>query len=398
MSARTDALAAIADLLSSAFSEKELETPFLKEFSHHGASLEREFRVHLPCLTLDHEKEEGISDGYSNRKHAEERAVCLLARPLQEQEEEGSTPSTRIARSARSLLHNVYHSFAVLVDSRLHAYTNFLASHALSQSAKIGDNFADDFHNERRAVRGIEEKIVMMLATGAHVAAGALAARFEVTQDEGSTVQEGSKFSSKIGFVVAMDFGVPRHNGKNEVVTIAFSTTGTITGTFSPESHKMEAVEIKLDTRHLLNEMVQQAALVVSAVVEIASNACNNGKHQISRSASFLAMPPPSMPIHNKRGVLPPTFASFLKANINGSAGLDLLSKAAAELPVVSPDLSGTGPVWSVVQDFDLEADDEDVTNLSFDQCADIIDTCLFGGDFDDVSERPSKRTKIDGF
>ena len=176
-----------------------------------------------------------------------------------------------------------------------------------------------------------------------------------------------------------------------------FLSSVPFSGTWSCESHKLEAIEIDLDTRQLLNNMIQQAARVVSAVVGIASNACNNGKHQLSRSASFLAMPPPSMPVHCKQQALASKCASFVAPKSGGNAGLDLLCNAAAGLPVVSPDLSGTNKPVLTVQAFDLEADDEDVSNLSFDQCADIIDTCLFGGEFADSSEPPVKRTKIEG-
>jgi hypothetical protein len=105
-------------------------------------------------------------------------------------------------------------------------------------------------------------------------------------------------------------------------------------------------------------------------------------------------MPPPSTP--TKHHTLRPQLASFLEPKSGGNAGLDLLSSAAAELPIVSPDLSGLDKPQLTVQDFDLEPD-EDVSNLSFDQCADIIDTCLLGGGVDDFSERPPKRTKIEG-
>lgn len=169
------------------------------------------------------------------------------------------------------------------------------------------------------------------------------------------------------------------------------------TFSFSPETQKLEGVAIDLDSRQLLISMVQQAARVVSAVVEIASNACNNGKHQLARSASFLAMPPPSLPIHCKQQALPLTFASFVELKSGGDAGLELLCNAAAGLPIVSPDLSGSSKPVLILRDFDLEADDEDVSNLSFDQCANIVDTCLFGGEINDSPERQPKRAKIEG-
>lgn len=168
-------------------------------------------------------------------------------------------------------------------------------------------------------------------------------------------------------------------------------------GTFS-STNKLEAVSISLDTHRLLNQMVQQASRVVSAVVEIASNACNGKQNQMHRSASFLAMPPPCLPVHHRKVAIekaPPRIASFLEAR---PVGLDLLSQAASELPIVSPDLSGEHQQGHAIPSLELEGEggEEDVSHLSVDQCADIVDTCLFGGELAEESlEPPSKRTKI---
>lgn len=177
----------------------------------------------------------------------------------------------------------------------------------------------------------------------------------------------------------------------------------TASGTFSSEAHHaLEAVAIDLDLHRLLGHMIQHAARVVSAVVEIASNACNDdGKHPISRSASFLAMPPPGLPARTgRKRALPFQRRSLIGPEGDGRAGLDLLCRAADVLPVVSPDLTGAAkPDWTV-RSLDLEAgvdDSEEVSNLTVDQCADIVDTCLFGGEFTDSPEPPPKRTKIEG-
>ena len=50
------------------------------------------------------------------------------------------------------------------------------------------------------------------------------------------------------------------------------------------------------------------------------------------------------------------------------------------------------------VPSLELEEEDGDdgVSNLSLDQCADIVDSCLFGGEYA-VGPPPFKRTKIEG-
>jgi hypothetical protein len=150
-------------------------------------------------------------------------------------------------------------------------------------------------------------------------------------------------------------------------------------------------VIIDLDTRELLLQMVHQAALAVTAIVDYASS------HQevtLPRSASFLAMPPPVLPIVHRRNEDTPRFFSIHAPTMSG---LDLLCSAAeAELPVVSPHF---GPV--VIDDLEddyEEEEEEDVFNLSVDQCADIIDVCLFGQHTAVPEERPHKRTKIEDF
>ena len=148
-------------------------------------------------------------------------------------------------------------------------------------------------------------------------------------------------------------------------------------------NHPLESVVIDLDTRELLAQMVQQAAHAVTAIVDLAGH-----EVKLPRSASFLAMPPPALPVpvlHRKKETV--QFSTI------PMSGLELLcSAAASELPVVSPHL---GPV--VIDD--LEEDfDEDVSNLSLDQCADIIDVCLFGEQAVFPEGPPSKRAKIEDY
>jgi hypothetical protein len=157
-----------------------------------------------------------------------------------------------------------------------------------------------------------------------------------------------------------------------------------------------ESVTIELNTRQFLNIMVHNATQVVSTIVEIASNSCSKVAGRLSRSPSSLEMPPPMIP-SGAKNVLPLKFAPFGATKESGTFGLDLLCNAAAELPVVSPVLTGSRiPDVSVV-DFDLTSEDDDVVaKLSVDQCEDIVDTCLFGGDCDKILETPCKRARIE--
>lgn len=117
----------------------------------------------------------------------------------------------------------------------------------------------------------------------------------------------------------------------------------------------------------------------------------------LRRSESFLAMPPPSRIPLRKAGHKQVKFSSSI---LSHEDGLHLLSRAAADLPVVSPHLSATpmSSMSSSIPELALERDyyeGDAVSHLSVDQCADIVDTCLFGEDFS--LEPPCKRTKIEG-
>ena len=166
-------------------------------------------------------------------------------------------------------------------------------------------------------------------------------------------------------------------------------------GTFNDKGILL-AIEIQLDMKDLLKKMMQQASRVVSFVVEttLLSHDDGGGAAMLHRSESFLAMPPPS---HMSIRKPVPDNAKLSSALICREDGLELLSRAAAELPIVSPHLSGAPlPAEScLIPELELENENDAVSLLSVDQCADIVDTCLFGGDFS--LEPPCKRTKIEG-
>ena len=139
-------------------------------------------------------------------------------------------------------------------------------------------------------------------------------------------------------------------------------------------------VEIKLDVHKLLSGLMEQAAHVVTSVAEIASSTLTTVS--MPRSASFLAMPPPD-----------PRSPQRKKASL----GLELLSRAASALPIVSPDsrraVSSDSNNVDQIPSLRLEIaalslppceddDVEDVATFSPDQCADIVDSIF--GDVDD--------------
>jgi hypothetical protein len=161
---------------------------------------------------------------------------------------------------------------------------------------------------------------------------------------------------------------------------------------------------------------MKQASRIVGVVAAM-SNATlfeqDNSLNKILRSDSTAAMPPPL-----------PQLATLPQIQGDNIDGLDLLSKLAAERPIVSPDLSARStPIYKIPgirlgvihgggkhrhqsdeyqdksdEETDLVEDavEEESFTLSPDQCANIVD-CVFG-DLDDVMLMgpPTKKRKLD--
>jgi hypothetical protein len=134
--------------------------------------------------------------------------------------------------------------------------------------------------------------------------------------------------------------------------------------------------------------MISQASLVVSAVVEAVNNGPVIPEPKVSRSSSYLVMPPPPA---KKR----PTASDH--ASISG---LEMLSQAAAGISGGSPPKMSHAAV-DMRQDDScvLVSDDEDqvLSHLSPEQCASIVDGVFRELDDDFCLGPPAKRFKETG-
>jgi hypothetical protein len=181
-----------------------------------------------------------------------------------------------------------------------------------------------------------------------------------------------------------------------------------------PTSQLEEAV-VEIDTPELLAQMMSQASHLVRVVAAVSSASLfqqDDSLNKILRSESTAAMPPPV-----------PQLATHPLMQVDNIDGLDLLSKLAAERPVVSPDLSARStPIYSIPRirldtirdgrkhrfqpdhyqdktdeevDLAMDVAEDESFALSPDQCADIVD-CIFG-DLDDVMlmGAPTKKPRI---
>jgi hypothetical protein len=188
---------------------------------------------------------------------------------------------------------------------------------------------------------------------------------------------------------------MPRSATEIQVIPVSITAPGEAKVTKMQGSSDDKIICINLDTYKLLTDMIHQASRVVAAVVDVANTASIVPESKLCRSSSFLAMPPPQAKARSKNPKSEPSSSS-------SSHGLDLLGKAAAELPIVSPDMSALKarmlqvPSFNLVSEAESETESEhDLSDLSPDQCADIVDGIF--GEFDDaILEPPTKRNKVD--
>jgi hypothetical protein len=167
---------------------------------------------------------------------------------------------------------------------------------------------------------------------------------------------------------------------------ITFFTTGTF------QDSKLVQIQIQLDMHELLAKMMVQASRIVAAVVEVTNNAfvVPEANGDLERRDSYLIMPPP-MPVK-------PTTVKSMPVKptaVRPMGGLELLCRAAADLPIVSPDVSALDAPSRSIPELELTADP--FSGLSPDQCADIVDGVL--GDFDDdfLMGPPMKKARVEG-
>lgn len=152
--------------------------------------------------------------------------------------------------------------------------------------------------------------------------------------------------------------------------------------------------------------MILQASSVIAAVVEEANTSSIVPESKLCRSSSFLAMPPPKPKLKRRHSDL--LSQAEDTSSKNKMHGLDLLSSAAIELPIVSPDIRAKYPQQpSGIPNLNLvldenssanssitttDVDQNDLSDLSAEQCAVIVDGIF--GCFDDDEPQPAKKLK----
>ena len=179
------------------------------------AGLLQRVRIHCPSLSLDHEhqQESECASLKRNRNTTEKYATSLLSRPLSIVAAGADDDNTLLIiqgdssgkeeSAATRLLDNMYKSFAVLVESRIHAYVTLIARHLLSKKPK-----------------DVSERLDRLLTVGAAIYAERRELAFEL--------EPGSKHDAPLRLRVSFDLVMPRPTGEKQVMAISVQTLGSI--------------------------------------------------------------------------------------------------------------------------------------------------------------------------
>jgi hypothetical protein len=193
-----------------------------------------------PALSFKHDQEPIPSNGLDktsstdvrSRQQEQGNAAALLAREIRSSEDEASentngiaTVTSTLSKIPEALLGNVYESFAVLVDSRFRAYSNFLALQGVTLARKDPSFTPAD-------ARGLEQKIEALLLAGSKISVDSVSTHFEesgIMEDDDE--QSASSVSLPFLFRVQINLIVPRTSEETErVVNVSLSAPGQITG------------------------------------------------------------------------------------------------------------------------------------------------------------------------
>jgi hypothetical protein len=126
------------------------------------------------------------------------------------------------ANVPQTLLKNFYESFAVLFDSRLRAYTNFLARQGIALAAKDPD---PDY------IKTLQGGIEAMLEMGGKISMDSIRTSFEIEGSQGIKDKADTQ-TLPLQLKVQMRLLVPCITQGNETISITVAAPGKITGKY----------------------------------------------------------------------------------------------------------------------------------------------------------------------
>ncbi|GAX11812.1 hypothetical protein FisN_7Lh200 [Fistulifera solaris] len=336
--------------------------------------------VACPSLSLQHEHVEykSVGLGSRSREQVAGHAASLMARTENITVGFSHGKFTVYNDKEKELLENLYQSFAILVHSRVRAYTTMIARHCTTLSEKLASS---NKHVETR--KRYIGKLDRLLNAAHAIHLDQMAMTFEVENLD----LDADDSVAPLSFGFQIDLDLPASNAQNSsAYKMAIKVPGEAKVTAK------DSILITIDTDELLWTLVEKASEVVDLLAEHLTDPSRSNTAPMPRSSSFLSMPPPK-----------PRDPSL-------QAGLHLLSSAAlaSSPPVVSPDvgakpsISSDAPIPTLIlTDAKLETDeeDDDFTHFSVDQCENIVDNIFCSGIDETVfGVPPSKKMKLESF
>ena len=185
------------------------------------------FRVHekiasleCPGLCLRHEGH--LNMNQSNRDQAQEEAASLLSRGIRVEVDPSKNPegSIRIQDLPKTLMNNMYESFAILVDSRLRVYAKVFYRHLSSLVAKRADAYG---------ILQMGQKLETLHDVGGQITALAMQMNVDLEEFDLEHISSGV-FQQALRVKATMELHVPSPTGQDRTLTIRHSGKGHLKG------------------------------------------------------------------------------------------------------------------------------------------------------------------------
>lgn len=183
---------------------------------------DRIIAIECPSLSLRHLGHLNI--GKNSRVQAEMESAALLARPLLVEMNPPPTEngSIRIDDLPSVLMNNLYESFAILVDSRLHVYSKIFFRHLSSLISKHADAFG---------ILQMGQKLETLHDIGGQITASSMQVHTELHDVEPEEDSEGV-FQQGFKLEAVMELHVPCPTGQSRTLVVRHSGEGCLRGKF----------------------------------------------------------------------------------------------------------------------------------------------------------------------
>lgn len=194
------------------------------------AALLRERTVSVVCPSLSLRHEGHLNMNRNSRLQAQSEAASLLARTVRVELD----PDDRTANAAEDglirmddlppvLMNNMYGSFAVLVDSRLHVYSKVILRHLRSLVTKGADAFG---------ILQVGQKLETLHDIGGQITAESMDFHVDLEDQDIEEVSPGV-FQQAIRLEATMELRVPSPGGSHRILAVRHTGQGFLEGTLS---------------------------------------------------------------------------------------------------------------------------------------------------------------------